>query len=296
MSNLPFSPDLLDELLDRIRREDIGTGDLTTEATVPPNTTAQAALISRASGIVAGLEVSRRILAREEPSFELDFQIDDGDSVEEGVTIGRIEGPARPLLTLERSMLNILQRMSGIATATHEMVKATRPHPATILDTRKTAPGLRAFDKWAVRLGGGTNHRHGLYDMVLIKENHIKTAGGIAKAVSAVYRYLEEHDLDVPVEIETRTLAEVKEATSMKGLNRILLDNMVTVAPDGAIDISMLEDALSIIDGRVPAEVSGNITRQTIPAIAATGVSYISSGALTHSVDALDMSLLVEVD
>lgn len=295
MSKLPISPDSLDELLDRILAEDIGAGDVTSEATIPANARAQAVLLAKASGVIAGLEVARYILSRSDEPFETSWSLEDGHAVTRGSTVGTIEGSARSLLTLERSMLNILQRMSGIATATRRMVEAAGPHPAKILDTRKTAPGLRALDKWAVRLGGGTNHRRGLYDMVLIKENHIHVAGGIEEALTAVHRHLEANDLDLPVEIETGTLEEVREAVTTGGLDRILLDNMVTTRSDGSIDTSMLEDALAIIDGRVPAEVSGNITLETVPAIAATGVAYISSGALTHSVRALDISMLVDM-
>jgi nicotinate-nucleotide pyrophosphorylase (carboxylating) len=295
MSTQPFSSDSLDELLDRTLQEDIGSGDVTTEATVPPESRARAVFIAKQSGILAGLEVARRLFARVGESIDVSFDRDDGSSVETGSTFGTVDGPVRTLLTVERSLLNIMQRMSGIATATRQMVEAAAPYPATILDTRKTAPGLRPLDKWAVRLGGGTNHRHGLYDMVLIKENHIDTVGGVREAIEAVYQHLEDNDLDLPVEIETRTLEEVRNAVRTGGLDRILLDNMVTVSPDGSIDTSMLEEALAIIDNRVPAEVSGNVTLETVPAIAATGVAYISSGALTHSVTATDISLLMDL-
>ncbi len=295
MSSLPIPQESLDELLDRILAEDIGPGDVTSEATIPTNASARAVLVAKASGVIAGLDVARYLLSGASEPFEISWAVEDGDTVTSGCKVGTIKGSARSLLTLERSMLNILQRMSGTATATRRMVEAVEPHSAKILDTRKTAPGLRALDKWAVRLGGGTNHRRGLYDMVLIKENHIHVAGGIEEAITAVHRHLEANDLDLPVEIETGTLDEVREAVTTGGLDRILLDNMVTTASDGSVDTSMLDQALSIIDGRIPAEVSGNVTLKTVPAIAATGVAYISSGALTHSVQALDISLLVDV-
>lgn len=295
MSTVPFPTQELDILLDRTLEEDVGPGDVTTQATIPRDARARAAFLAKDRGIVAGLSVADRLLQRVDASLEVSFTVDDGDYVEVGQTFGTVQGPAAPLLTAERSMLNLMQRMSGIATATRRMVEAAKPHPAQILDTRKTVPGLRKLDKWAVRLGGGTNHRQGLYDMVLIKENHIDTAGGIRAAVEATHRFLEEHALERPIEVETRSLEEVRHAVDAGGVDRILLDNMVTVNPEGDVDTSMVDDALSIIGDRIPAEVSGNVTLDTIPAIAATGVAYISSGALTHSVRALDVSLLVDV-
>ena len=192
----------------------------------------------------------------------------------------------------ERLALNILQRMSGIASATRLMANAAKPYHARILDTRKTAPGLRVFDKWAVQLGGGENHRIGLFDMILIKDNHIAATGGIKQAISAAGLYRQTHAPRLQIEVEARTIEEVDAAVSAGGIDRILLDNMVEVR-EGEIDTSKLQEAIRRIDGRVITEASGNVTLETVPAIAATGVDYISSGALTHSVKALDISLKI---
>ncbi len=198
-------------------------------------------------------------------------------------------------MAAERLALNVLQRMSGIATVTRRMVEAARPHPARILDTRKTAPGLRLLDKWAVRLGGGENHRLGLYDMILIKDNHIASVGGVRAAIEAAQQYRQDRDASLSIEIETRTLDEVQAVLETDGVEVILLDNMVTVQPDGAIDTSLLQEAVALVDGRMATEASGNITLATVPAIAATDVTYISCGALTHSVKAMDLSLKIEL-
>ena len=173
------------------------------------------------------------------------------------------------------------------------MVEATHPHPARILDTRKTAPGLRLLDKWAVRLGGGENHRLGLYDMILIKDNHIAAVGGVRAAIEAARRFREDGPQDLRIEIEARTLDEVRAVLDTGGVDVILLDNMVDVQPDGTLDTARLRAAVALIDGRITTEASGNVRLETVPAIAATGVDYISSGALTHSVTALDISLTI---
>lgn len=296
MSDLPVPTEVLDNIIDRAFAEDVGSGDVTTTATVPAGATAHAQFAAKATGTLAGVSVARYLLERVDKTLNVRFHQADGSRVKAGTIFGTVEGPAAPLLVAERSMLNIMQRMSGIATATRRMVDAAQPHKAQILDTRKTAPGLRALDKWAVRLGGGTNHRHGLYDMVLIKENHIATAGGIKSALRSTHQYLEVHDLELPIEVETQNLEEIKAVLDSGRIDRILLDNMVKLRPDGSVDTSKVEEALELIDGQVPAEVSGNVTLETVPAIAATGVEYISSGALTHSVRALDISLLIEIN
>ena len=286
----------LDALIHRALREDVGPGDVTTLATVDAETTATARLLAKADGVLAGLYVARRVFLLLDPSLEVTWHLKDGDAVTADTEVGRIAGRARSILTAERLALNLLQRMSGVATATARLVSAVRPHPTKILDTRKTAPGLRALDKWAVRLGGGTNHRIGLYDQILIKDNHIAAAGGIAAAIDAAQAYRAEHAVDLPVEIETRTLDEVRAVLDAGGVDIVLLDNMVVRTPDGAIDTSMLEDAVRLIDGRFATEASGMITEATAGAVAATGVGALSSGALTHSVQALDLSLVIVLD
>lgn len=287
------APDLsaIDALIDRALAEDVGSGDVTTLATVPAGQAAAAYFLAKQDGVLAGLGVAERVFAALSHEVVVMWSATDGDAVTDGTRFGTVEGPARALLTGERLALNLMQRMSGIATATRRMVDAAAGG-ATILDTRKTAPGLRTFDKWAVRLGGGQNHRTGLYDMILVKDNHIAAAGGVREAVEAARSYRAKHDPSLLIEVETRTLDEVDELLGIGVVDRVLLDNMVRV--DGeTVDVSMLAEAVRRIDGQLQTEASGNVTLATVPAIAQTGVDYISSGALTHSVVALDISLKI---
>ena len=289
------APDLsvVDALIDRALAEDVGGGDVTTLATIPADRRATATFLAKEDGVLAGLAVAERVFAVLSPEIVIRWDAADGDAVAAGTRFGTVDGPARAILVGERLALNLMQRMSGIATATRAMAEAAGD--ATILDTRKTAPGLRAFDKWAVRLGGGTNHRVGLYDMFLIKDNHIAAAGGIRAAIDAARRYRTEHAPDLAIEIETRTLAEVDEVLAVGGVDRVLLDNMVEVGDDGLVDVTMLAEAVRRVGGTFETEASGNVTLATVPAIAATGVDFISSGALTHSVRALDISLKIDL-
>ena len=285
---------VLPDLLDRALAEDVGTGDVTTEATIPAGTPASATFLLKEDGVVAGLAVAERVFCRVDPDLVVTWDAADGDRLDAGTTFGTVEGRARSILVAERLALNLMQRMGGIATAAARMAEAARP--AVVLDTRKTAPGLRALDKWAVALGGAQNHRAGLFDMVLVKDNHVAAAGGVREAVDAVGRYTAEHGLDVPVEVEARTLAEVDAVlaavASGARVDRVLLDNMARPSHDG-LDVSLLEEAVRRVGGRVQTEASGNVTLATVGRIAATGVDFISSGALTHSVAALDVSLKV---
>ncbi|PEN13409.1 nicotinate-nucleotide diphosphorylase (carboxylating) [Longibacter salinarum] len=291
-----LSPDDLTNLIRRAIQEDVGPGDVTTEATVNSDQTGSASIRAKAPGVIAGLAVAERVFAHVDPAILCRWQVADGTVVEPGVEIGTIEGPARGLLIAERLALNVLQRMSGIATATRRMVEAASPHTPDILDTRKTVPGLRGLDKWAVKLGGGTNHRVGLYDLILIKDNHIAAAGGIHEALDAAKVYCEANEReDLDIEIETRTLEEVSAVVEHGGANIILLDNMAQARSDGSVDVAMLEEAIAIVDGTCRTEASGNVTRDTVNAIAATGVDAISSGALTHSVTVLDLSMQMTV-
>jgi len=258
--------------------EDIADGDVTTLCTIPAETAGSGDFIAKADGIIAGLKVAALTFALIDERVQVSFAVRDGDPVRTGQVFGAVSGPTRALLSGERTALNFMQRMSGIATATHRYVAAVRPYRAIILDTRKTAPGLRLLDKWAVALGGGQNHRIGLFDMVLIKNNHITAAGSITAAIERVRACDERHR---PIEVEVRTLDELREALSLQP-DRILLDNM---------RLDQLRAAVQLAAGRVPLEASGNVTLETVNAIAATGVDYISSGALTHSVRALDISL-----
>ena len=298
----------LDTLINRALEEDLHgegaslEGDVTTEATVPSNLTASAHLQAKEAGTVAGLAVAARVFGVVDEALAVSWQVDDGARVEPGTTVGRVAGRARSLLIAERLALNVLQRMSGIATATRRMVELARPHGTKILDTRKTAPGLRALDKWAVRLGGGTNHRLGLYDRILIKDNHLAAAGGIEPALDAAHEYRQRYSTEdtLKIELETRTLDEVHAALDAaarrRGPDIVLLDNMARPRPDGAPDVSQLREAVALIDGRFETEASGNVTLQTVEAIAQTGVDAISSGALTHSVRALDLSIEISLD
>ena len=287
--------DALDALLDRALAEDIGPGDVSALSTIPADRQADAYFLLKEDGVVAGLAVAERVFAKVDPELRVEWSASDGDRLTAGTRFGTVEGPARSLLSAERLALNLMQRMSGIATAARRMAEAAAP--AKVLDTRKTVPGLRLLDKEAVRLGGAHNHRIGLYDMVMVKDNHIAAAGGLAEAVRATRRYLDAHGLDVPVEVETRTLEEVDEllAVAEEGrVDRVLLDNMARRTPNG-LDVSMLEAAVARIGGRLDTEASGNVTLETAHAIGATGVDFVSVGALTHSVRALDISLKVSV-
>ncbi len=279
----PPARDQLQSIIQRALDEDIGPtglsdGDVTTLCTIPAEATMSGDFIAKANGVIAGLEVARLTFALIDERVQVTFSIHDGDAVTTGQVFGTVSGPTRSLLSGERTALNFLQRMSGIATATRRFMDAVKPYRAIILDTRKTAPGLRLLDKWAVHLGGGMNHRIGLFDMVLIKNNHITAVGSITAAIKRVRECDDRHR---PIEVEVRSLAELREALVLRP-DRILLDNM---------SLDQLREAVAITQGRVPLEASGNVTLETVNAIAATGVDYISSGALTHSVKALDISL-----
>lgn len=281
----------LDALIARAIAEDVGSGDVTTLATIPANKLSEAQFLAKADGVLAGLAVAERVFRTVDTDLHVSWMASDGDAITAGTAFGAVEGATRSILTAERLALNLMQRMSGIATASHRMSEAARP--TRILDTRKTAPGLRMLDKWAVQLGGASNHRTGLYDMVLIKDNHIVAAGGIEAAVRAAQAYLHDNNLSLLIEIEARTLDEVDEVLRVGGIDRILLDNMVRMTQQG-LETSMLAEAVRRVGGRFETEASGNVTLESVPAIAAAGVDFISSGALTHSVTALDISLEVD--
>lgn len=292
---MPETPDwtAIDALLERALAEDLGSGDVTTRATVPPERRAVGLFVAKEEGVLAGLAVAERLFAHLDPDLQVGWTVADGATVRAGTTFGRVEGNAHPILAAERLALNVLQRMSGIATATRRMAEAARP--ARLLDTRKTAPGLRVLDKWAVRLGGGENHRHGLYDRILIKDNHLAAAGGVRAALEAARRYREAQAPDLLIEVEARTLEEVDEVLATGGADWILLDNMVRLHDDGFVDTTTLQEAVRRVGGRLTTEASGNVTLETVAAIAATGVDYVSCGALTHSVRALDLSLALRL-
>lgn len=296
-----MQPENIDELLLRALQEDVGAGDVTTEATIDEGAAATGYFKSKANGVIAGTEPAGRVFELVPPGAAVRWNVADGRSVEPGNIVGTVSGNARAILTGERTALNLLQRMSGIATATSRFVEAVDGTGAVILDTRKTVPGLRLLDKQAVRAGGGSNHRLGLYDMVLIKDNHIVSAGGFGKAITRARRLLDdrqEHRLKI--EVEARTLEEVREVIrhweATGDPDRILLDNMARMTPNGLVDTATLQEAVRLIDGRLETEASGNVSLETVRAIADTGVTFISTGSLTHSVTALDISLELTLD
>jgi nicotinate-nucleotide pyrophosphorylase (carboxylating) len=268
------------EILEHIRRaldEDIGAGDVTTNSIVPADAMMNGKIIAKQSGIIAGLDVARAVFNLLDDSIRFTVAAADGERVTPNAELIRLRGHARPLLIGERTALNYLGRMSGIATLTSQFVDAIKGTRAKILDTRKTAPGLRALDKLAVKIGGGENHRIGLFDMILIKDNHIDFAGSIAEAVVRA----RDSQSGLEIEVETRNLDDVIAALNL-GVERILLDNMST---------ELMKEAVQITNGRAKLEASGNVSMETVRAIAETGVDYISIGALTHSAKVFDFSL-----
>lgn len=273
--------ELIDRLIDLAIEEDIATGDVTTDSIIPARSRAVAEMKMKADGVISGLDIARRVYERFEKDIVWDAKVKDGDAVKKGDIILRIEASYRCLLLGERLSLNILQRMSGIATETARYVKELAGTHTQLLDTRKTAPGLRVLDKLAVKQGGGTNHRMGLYDMVMIKDNHIKVAGDITHAVEAVRKNI---PAGIKVEVETTNLDEVREALAAQA-DIIMLDNM---------NNQDMAEAVKIIAGKAKTEASGNMSIPRLKEVAATGVDYISVGALTHSVTALDISMNIK--
>jgi len=276
---LTLHPDIIASIR-RALDEDIGPGDATSNSIIPPDATLKARIIAKQNGVIAGLDVTAAIFRMVDETICFCAHVNDGAYVTSSLLLAEVVGPARSLLTAERVALNFLGRMSGIATLTRQFVDAVAGTKAVILDTRKTAPGLRMADKLAVRLGGGENHRIGLYDMILIKDNHIDFAGSLAEAVQ---RARAAHS-GLKIEVEARTLDDVEVALAL-GVDRLLLDNM---------SLEMMRQAVEMNAGRAKLEASGNVTLDTVRAIAETGVDYISSGALTHSAKAFDVSMKVE--
>ncbi len=269
-------PDIL-EAIQRALREDIGPGDATSESILPADARMSGQIIAKQDGIIAGLDVAEAVCHMVDARIEFRALVGEGSRIENRQIVAALSGPARSLLTAERTALNFLGRMSGIASLTHQFVEAVAGTKAVILDTRKTVPGLRMADKLAVLRGGGQNHRIGLYDMILIKDNHIDFAGSITEAVTRARAAA----TGLEIEVEARTLKHVREALSL-GVERILLDNM---------SLAMMREAVEINAGRAKLEASGNVSLETVRAIAETGVDYISSGALTHSAKVFDVSL-----
>jgi nicotinate-nucleotide pyrophosphorylase (carboxylating) len=263
--------------------EDIGHGDLTSESLITESDVGRATLLAKSDGVLAGTVVAGIVFSEVDRALSVEWTVAEGSLVTAGTVLGTVVGSSRSILTAERTALNFLQRISGVASLTRQFVDRIAGTGATILDTRKTIPGWRHLDKYAVLAGGGSNHRMGLHDMVMIKDNHIDAHGSIAGAVAAVRRYLAERGKTAtPVEVETRNLTEVSEAISCEGVTRVMFDNF---------PLDLMREAVVLVADRVETEASGNVTLETVRSIAETGVRYISSGMLTHSAPAMDISL-----
>ncbi len=273
--------ELEDRLIDLAFAEDIGDGDHTTLCCIPDDAMGKSHLLIKEDGILAGVEVAKRVFARFDPTLHVDVLIKDGAEVRKGDIAMIVSGKIRSLLQTERLMLNIMQRMSGIATMTHRYVKRLEGTKTKVLDTRKTTPGMRMLEKQAVKIGGGVNHRIGLFDMILLKDNHVDFAGGIKNAIGRCHKYLTEKSLDLKIEIEVRNFDEIRQVLDCGGVDRIMLDNF---------SVEDTKKAVEMIDGKYETESSGGITFDTIRQYAECGVDFISVGALTHSVKGLDMS------
>jgi nicotinate-nucleotide pyrophosphorylase (carboxylating) len=273
---------MIDEIIQNALREDIGDGDHSTLSCVPENATGVAKLIVKGDGVMAGIELAKRIFEIFDPSLEVTTFINDGDAIKYGDIAFEVKGSSRSILSTERLVLNFMQRMSGIATQTNKIVKLIEGTEVKLLDTRKTTPGVRYMEKWAVRIGGGYNHRFALYDMIMLKDNHVDYAGGVRPAIERANAYLKETGRDLKIEIEVRNETELAEAIEVGNVDRIMLDNFT---PERIVE------ALKTIPEKFEVEASGGITIDTIRAFAETGVDFISVGALTHSFKSLDMSL-----
>lgn len=262
--------------------EDIGPGDYSSLSAIPEGTQGRAKLIIKDEGTLAGLEMAEKIFNAFDPQLKVELLLKDGDLVKFGDIGLVVSGPAASILSSERLVLNCMQRMSGIATVTHRLTQKIIHTKARLMDTRKTTPNFRLMEKWAVHIGGGVNHRFALYDMVMLKDNHVDFAGGIRNAIEQTKKYLEKNNLNLKIEIETRNLEEVREVIEVGGVDYIMLDNM---------DYEMMKTAVAMIDGRFSTEASGGITEDTLLEVANCGVDFISMGALTHSVKSMDISL-----
>lgn len=277
-----ITAEFLKTFIDTALREDVGEGDHSALAVIPEKAINKARLLVKDDGILAGVELALEIFRHYDNSLKVDIQKRDGQEVHKGDVAFVVSGSARSILTTERLVLNCMQRMSGIATKTNTLKKLIAGTKAGLLDTRKTTPNFRLLEKWAVAIGGGINHRIGLYDMVMLKDNHIDMCGGIPEAIALTKKYLAERKKKLRIEIETRSLAEVQQVLDTGGVDVIMLDNM---------DAPTMKEAVKMVGGRFKTEASGGITEQTIREIALTGVDFISVGALTHSIKSLDLSL-----
>lgn len=272
----------IEQIIDFALKEDIGDGDHTTLSTVPADKRGKMALFVKEEGILAGVDLARQIFHHFNPDISMQIILRDGSHISKGDIAFLVDGPVQNLLTCERLVLNFMQRLSGIATQTNKMVKILEGTQVKILDTRKTTPLLRELEKMAVRIGGGYNHRFGLFDMILIKDNHVDFAGGITKALNQTKQYLTDKKLDLEIEIEVRNMEELREALEANIASRILIDNFKP---------HEMKEAVEFVNGRVQTEASGGITIDNLREYAEAGVDFISSGALTHHIKSLDLSL-----
>ncbi len=272
----------IDRIISSALHEDIGDGDHSSLACIPAEARGRAKLLVKEPGVLAGVEFARQVFHTVDPELEMEVELPDGQTVRPGHIAFYVSGPSRSILKAERLVLNGMQRMSAIATKTRHYVKLLEGTGAKILDTRKTTPCIRALEKWAVRIGGGENHRFALYDMIMLKDNHIDFAGGITPAIDKTKAYLKAHGKDLKIIVEARDLSEVSEILRSDGVHRILLDNF---------NLQQTREAVQLIGSRCQTESSGGITEKTLRSYAECGVTYISSGALTHSVSNLDLSL-----
>lgn len=272
---------LVDQLLDLAFAEDIGDGDHTTLSTIPADAMGRSRLIIKEEGILAGVKEAKKVFEKLDPSIKMQVMIEDGTKVKPGDIAFIAEGPVRSLLIAERTMLNIMQRMSGVATMTRRYQDELEGLHTKVLDTRKTTPGMRIMEKEAVKIGGGKNHRIGLFDMILIKDNHIDFAGGIEKAVDRAKEYCKDKGKDLKIEVEVRSLDDIRKVMEIGGVDRIMFDNFTP---------ELTKEAVKIVNGTMETESSGGITLENLRAYGEAGVDYISVGALTHSVNGLDMS------
>ena len=277
-----ITEEALEKFLDAAFAEDIGPGDYSSLASIPADKKGKAQLIIKGEGTIAGISMAERIFKKFDPQLKVDLLIKDGDPVAYGDIGLRVSGSAISILSSERLVLNCMQRMSGIATLTHRLTEKIKHTKARLMDTRKTTPNFRLMEKWAVRIGGGVNHRFALYDMVMLKDNHVDFAGGIRNAIVSTQTFLKQNNLDLKIEVETRTLEEVEQVIKVGGVDFIMLDNM---------DYQTMKTAVKMIDGRFGTEASGGITEETLVDVAECGVDFISMGALTHSVKSMDISL-----
>lgn len=272
----------IEQLVSMALQEDIGDGDHSSLSCIPETAQGEMRLLVKQDGILCGIDVAREVLRQVDPAIEMEQYLNDGDKIAKGDVAFRLKGSAQKMLTAERTVLNFLQRMSGIATATRICVDEVKDTGVTLLDTRKTTPNMRIFEKYAVKTGGAQNHRFGLFDMMMLKDNHIDFAGGIEKAIDAARAYQTERGLNLKIEIETRSLDDVQRVMRHGGVHRIMFDNFT---PD------QIREAVRLVDHRYETEASGGIVRETLHDYAATGVDFISIGAFTHHISSLDLSL-----